>query len=274
MFKWLARLIGGRAEASLDTKAFTREVARRFRDTAPHSEVTVTGPLALEFRADAGSSKADLSALHAACLGNPPARDELIANFVATFAPNIVGSFGLLDPSLLRTVVRTEKAVEAFRRGLKIDPAARPLCGPLWMFAVIDRPHTIQTLSHEALEEMNLSLDEALEIGLRNSREWARTRLATLRLDPEAQIGFLIGEAYDSSLMAFPDLWGDLAVETEKLLVAAPGESAVLIDASGREFAEFAMAEAAVKAMDRVERPLCSAVFRWTPDGWRMVLAG
>jgi hypothetical protein len=211
-----------------------------------------------------------LESVYSYCLREPGACEARLAAHVAQMstALNVVAPIKRAD---LRAIVRTSAYVESAQRMYKGqgDPVAEPLVGDLWVLCAVDLPGAIQTLGPAQRSALNLSQDEALALCKQNIAA-ALPPLTPYRRDfPWAGVNVVTGDPYDSSWLIFPERWAALAESLQgDLLVAAPGVN-VLLYGSGKETGSAAaLAKAAAIVAARAQKPLSTAVFRWTPAGW------
>jgi uncharacterized protein YtpQ (UPF0354 family) len=86
---------------------------------------------------------------------------------------------------------------------------------------------------------------------------------------PWLGVDIVTGDAYDSSWLLFPERWTTIAEKLDgDLLVAAPGNNVVIYGSGRANDSVAALARAAAFVAERAQKPLSTAVFRWTPTGW------
>ena len=133
---------------------------------------------------------------------------------------------------------------------------------------VIDRPETVSILKPSDLTTLNLTADEAMARAKNNTKAELGGRLP--RPDPsDKSLSVLHGDSYQSSLLAFPEIWAPLAkAYGGRLIVAVPGTYAVMFVKADKEKSVAALSAVAAVAMNDEFRPLSNTVFRWTDKGW------
>jgi hypothetical protein len=254
-----------------DASAFTAYAAELVGKTLPGAKAKIIGSLTLSISDLPGgrSAQMNLESVYTYCLRVPDACEPRLAAHIA----QMLTAFSAIAPikrADLRAIVRTRAYVESAQRMYKGqgDPVAEPLVGDLWVLCAVDLPGAIQTLSPAELSALNLSQDEALALCKQNIVA-ALPPLAPYRRDfPWAGVNVVTGDPYDSSWLIFPERWAALAESLQgDLLVAAPGVNVLLYSGGGEIGSVAALAKAATIVAARAQKPLSTAVFRWTPTG-------
>jgi hypothetical protein len=255
-----------------DASAFTAYAAELVGRALPPAKAKIIGSLTLSISDLPGgrSAQMNLESIYSYCLRDPDACQARLAAHIAQIT-KALGDIAPVKREDLRAIVRTSAYVESAQRMYKGqgDPVAEPLVGDLWVLCAVDLPGAIQTLGPAQRSALNLSQDEALALCKQNIAA-ALPPLTPYRRDfPWAGVNVVTGDPYDSSWLIFPERWAALAESLQgDLLVAAPGVN-VLIYGSGRETGSAAvLAKAAAVVTARAQKPLSTAVFRWTPTGW------
>jgi hypothetical protein len=76
-------------------------------------------------------------------------------------------------------------------------------------------------------------------------------------------------DPYDSSWLIFPERWTAIAEKLQgDLLVAAPGVDTLVYGNGTADDSVAALGKAAAIVAAKTQKPLSTAVFRWTPTGW------
>ena len=169
-------------------------------------------------------------------------------------------------------MVRPAAFVEGMRRVAPpgAEPVAAPLAGGLWLIGAADMPTAVMMLNTTAISPLKLSAGQVLARGRRNLHAAAVKALAGLEDEARPDgVAAMMGDDYQASLLAFPELWAPLATKGEgDLYVAAPANDIVIFCKTKRRDAAKVMSKAAAVAAAQSERPLPLVVLRWTPDGW------
>ncbi|HLW93702.1 MAG TPA: hypothetical protein VKS78_20700 [Roseiarcus sp.] len=256
-----------------DATAFTTHTAELAPRALPAAKVEIKGPpltLMIDGLA-AGSIQMNLDSVYSYCRRAPDDCDERLAAQVAQAMALFNRMKTPLQQSDLRAIVRTTAYVEGAEELYKAqgDLVAEPLVGDLWILCVVDMPGAMQILAPGELPNLKLSAAEALTICKRNSAVTLRPLAPSRRDYPWAGVDLITGDPYDASWLIFPERWAAIAESMQgDLLVAAPGID-MLIYGSGREEGSVAaLAKAAAVVAAKAQKPLSTAVFRWTPTGW------
>jgi len=261
-----------RAAPPTDPSGFTAFVAQSFRQARPADRVRIAGELALDIQAPAGEFTTDLHTVYGGCGRFPEHCDDIVAMFVNKISAVHVDAPVAPKASQLRVVVRPEAYVDEMRRNAPpgAEPVAAPLAGGLWMIGAADMPTAIVMLNTAGLGSLKLSQAEILERGRRNMRADMIKALQGLE-PPIAEHGVvaMIGDDYESSLLAFPDLWAALAAKAGgDLYVAAPAREIVIVCRADHRQALSALKQAAAAAAVQSAKPLPLVVLRSTQKGW------
>jgi hypothetical protein len=133
---------------------------------------------------------------------------------------------------------------------------------------VIDRPETVSVLKPSDLATLSLTADAAMARAKQNTKAELHGRLP--RPDPsDESLSVLHGDSYESSLLAFPEIWAPLAkAYGGQLIVAVPGTYTVMFVKADKEKSVAALSAVAAAAMHDEFRPLSNTVFRWSDKGW------
>lgn len=249
---------------------FTSYVAGRMRVLAPDLPVKITGRLALE----AGDSDAHdlyLDRLFDVCGRNPEDAVELVDRFVQGMAAEIRAPQNAATRDVLRVIVRPQSYLKMELDSLagRAAPVAAPLVGDLWLLGACDLPTTIRMLVSSDLTQLGISQAEALAIGKQNLLSTMQKILAEGAKARQPGVSLLTGDPYESSLLAFPELWAPIArAGIGDLLVAVPASDVVLFSDSGAPNPVAGMGDLVQEVMAHDERPLVPTIFRWSTGGW------
>jgi hypothetical protein len=271
----MSTIHGARAdEVPLDVYGFSRYVGAAFQRALPGSTVTVDGPLNLKIVVQKDGKDdphaASLVALHKLCMREAEHCDMFVRQHVTDITSYYAHRDDQLDAKTLRIAVRPSGYVAQARKlwGEKALPA-RPLAGELWIVGVADLPTAIRMLKPDDLQTLSIDADQALAKAKDNTRLELKKSIADLRRagTTDHVIG-LTGDSYMSSLLAFDDLWADVAKSMDGHLVAmAPGPDVLLVSRDDPDSLA-AMKNAAQDVLSKSLHPLSAAVFRWSDKGW------
>lgn len=269
----MAGMVASRAHAApppTDPAGFTAFVAQKFHAARPTDEIKVTGDLQLAIKAPAGEFTTDLHTVWSTCGQMPDRCDEIVTEHIANLSAFHGAPSSPLRTAQLRVVVREAAYVEGMRRVAPpgAEPVAAPLAGGLWLIGAADKPTTVQMLNTASLSPLKLSIAQALAWGRRNMHAMAVKALAGLDETPPDGIAVMMGDDYQSSLLAFPELWAPIAAKGGELYVSAPSVDMVMFCRTNRRDTVKIMLKAAAASAAGAERPLPLVVLRWTPDGW------
>ena len=211
--------------------------------------------------------------LYSYCTRNPATCEEHIVVHAEQIAASHKDEAAPREAADLRIVVRQKIYVDQIAASLagRGKPVAEALAGDLWLLAVFDRPTTVSFLKPNDLETLHLSAEAALARAKENTKAVIRSRIPQ---DPSraGEISVIGGDAYQASLLAFPDLWAPLAKANDnRLIVAVPGSDVMLFtredkDESRRGFGKDSRSNDGGRI-----GPFSPTVFRWTDKGWIVV---
>ncbi|HLW93703.1 MAG TPA: hypothetical protein VKS78_20705 [Roseiarcus sp.] len=255
-----------------DVDFFTAHAAALFARAMPEAKIEIKGPLALSIGMPGrGPTSASLDNVYSFCLRRPEACEESLVRHVVSMAASFEAP-AAVERSQLRAIVRQAALVEladksyARRGGATVS---EKLIGDLWVMCAQDLPGAVGVLNANDLAKLKLSREEALTACKENVAASLPPLKPFKRDYPSPGVNLLTGDPYEASLLIFPERWTEIAESLDgDLLVAAPANNA-LIYASGRDKDAVAtLAKAAEFVAERAQKPLSTAVFRWTPTGW------
>jgi len=256
-----------------DANAFTAHMAKLLGQAMPKAKIEITGSLTLSVASFPGAppTTATLDSVYSFCLRNPADCQKELALTIQRAAAILEQPVATLARANLRAIVRPAAYVQAYDKlyGRQGGPVAERLIGDLWTLCALDMPKAMEILSASQLLALKMSREEALAACKQNI-EAALPPLAPRKRDyPSPGVNMIAGDPYASSWLIFPERWTGIAESVDgDLLVAAPANDA-LIYANGRDNdAVAALAEAAAFVAARAQKPLSTAVLRWTPTGW------
>jgi len=270
----LATVLGNAqaAEVPMDISGFTKYVSLSFAGALPGRSVTVTGPLAISIDgAGLPGRQEDLHNIYGFCLRNAEQCDQAVASHVTQMTQSFAAADMPADRSSLRALVRTSAYVEAARRVLagKGEPIAAPLVGDLWVICGLDLPTAIKVLRPADLAELGLSRDQALTACRENVAAALRPLDSVLQNIGTNGVGTILGDPYESSRLLQPESWAPVAARAGgTLIVSVPANDAVLYAYADDKAIIESMQTLGRLVAAKANRPLSSAVFRWTPAGW------
>lgn len=254
-----------------DPDVFTAYVADHIRRIEPGIPVTVTGTLSLDVGNSGAVHSLYLQRVFDVCQRNPDAA----ATFVDTFIQQMAAVASNPEPQVtrdtLRVIIRPEIYLKSELDTLagRATPVAAPLPGDLWLLGASDLPTAIKILDSRDLTRLGMSDSEALAIGKLNLRSGLKQSLEQARAARVPGVNLVTGDPYESSLLAFPDLWAPLAkASLGDLLVAVPAADVVLFSDTDKPDAIPELRDAVQTVMSRADRPLAATIFRWSAAGW------
>lgn len=257
-----------------DPDAFTAYVADHIRRIEPGIPVTVTGTLSLDVGNSGAVHSLYLQRLFDVCQRNPDAA----ATFVDTFIQQMAAIARTPEPKVtrdtLRVIIRPEIYLKSEFDTLagRATPVGAPLPGGLWLLGASDLPTAIKMLDSRDLARLGVSDREALAIGEQNLRSGLKQSLEQARTARVPGVNLVTGDPYESSLLAFRDLWTPLAkASLGDLLVAVPAADVVLFSDTDKPDAIPELRDAVRTVMSRADRPLVATIFRWSAAGWVVV---
>ena len=260
----------------LDEPGFTKALAKAFRAALPGYKVAVHGPLALTVRAPDGTShQAGLGTVYDFCRRNPENCEAAVESHVAQMSDTFARKEAQPDRQLLRAAIRPANYVDAIRKVYagKEEPPVAPFMGDLWIVCVFDMPEAISVLKPGDLAKLGLSREAALALATKNDAALFAPVEQAGQPMPDAPVGLVATNAYESSRLLLPEGWAALAARNGgQLLVAAPGTDVMIYADARRPNALKIMREQVALVAARATRPLSPTIFRWTPAGW--IVAG
>ena len=263
---------GGEGRYLSDERTFTAYIAQLVTRAMPAGKVTVKEPLTLTIDGQAsGLVQINLDSLYSYCRRAPEDCDRQAETYVGRASDLFHRMAKPLERSDLRAIVRDNAYVEGFRKlyNGQGEPVAEGLVGDLWVLCVVDMPGSMQILSSAQLPELKLSSNEALALCKKNSAATLPSLAPAKRDYPWAGVNIVTGDPYDAGWLIFPERWTGIAESLQgDLLVAAPGVDILLYASGAAPDSVAALGRAAALVAAKAQKPLSTAVFRWTPTGW------
>jgi hypothetical protein len=251
-------------------------MADQFKAALPEGQVTVKSPLTIGVRARATSDEfqVNLDRMWGFCVRNSMQCAQATAVFVNGTAETLKQMPVTIDASMIRVAIRPATYIEGVRKQFKGDPKDEPIgapvAGDLWWILVADAPRTARILKVGDLNELKITMEQAIEIGRRNTASSLRPLDIVTRDLPANGIGTIEGSYYESSRLALHDDWAAVASRMSgPLIVAVPGPGLLFYADGGRPHALDALSTLASAAAAKQERPLSATVFKWTREGWQ-----
>jgi hypothetical protein len=257
-------------QVPLDEAGFTAFVAKVFQKKHSDASVTVTGPLRLNIKAANENWASYLFTLYSYCTRNPATCEEHIVIHAEQIAASHKDEAAPREAIDLRIVVRQKIYVDQIAASLagRGKPVAEPIVGDLWLLAVFDRPTTVSFLKPKDLETLHLTAEAALARAKENTKAIIGSRIPQ-DSSSSGEISIMGGDAYQASLLAFPELWAPLAKANDnRLIVAVPGSDVMLFTREDKGESIEALAKVSEATMEGEFRPFSATVFRWTDKGW------
>lgn len=240
------------ASAVLSPEAFTEEFRAALAAALPDATITVEEPLHLAIKpAQDEMARAFLNNAYDEYSGNPGAKADVIARYVASFAETTKGS-GPLNPQQIVPVIKDRAWSKEMQRSAKASGVARPveqvieeLNEDLVIVYAEDTPQNIRYFPPADLQEAGVQKDKLRALAISNLRR--------LVPSPEAVNGPLIsmmtGGDYIPSLLLFDELWSadKLNVQGE-IVIAIPTRDVLLFTGSNNKEGVKKLREVARKA--------------------------
>ena len=265
-FAAVRSLFGGRAaEPVMDPAAFTEDVARRVRASAPQLDVKVVGELELAINmTEEGGNRAFLNNAYQMYQGESARnRSDLVDRFVRSFVEAAAGLERSRDAII--PIVKDRSWLEEIRQSMLQmhgkegqDKVYEDLNDDLVVVYAIDTPSNIAYLNPDELERLDVSREDLRALAVRN----LRGLLPGIEVHRGDLVNMITADGnYEASLLLFADLWerergklrGDpvAAVPARDLLLFADSANADAV-AQLRQLASKMRAEATYALTDRL----------------------
>lgn len=253
-----------------DEKTFTAYIAQLMTRALPTAKTQIKGPLTLVLEGlPNGGIQMNLDSLYSYCRRAPDDCDPQTQAYIARAATSFRKMMTPLQAGDLRAVIRDNAYIKNTEKLYDDKLIAEPLIGDLWTLCVVDMPGAMRILSVSQLPELKLSASEALALCKKNAAATLPPLEPAKRDYPWAGVNIVTGDPYDAGWMIFPDRWTGIAESLQgDLLVAAPGVDILLYASGAAPDSVAALGKAAAIVAAKAQKPLSTAVFRWTPTGW------
>jgi uncharacterized protein YtpQ (UPF0354 family) len=259
----LRSLFGGSAaEPLMNSEAFTGEVARRVRATAPQLDVQIVGELELAINmTEDGGNRAFLNNAFQMYRGESARnRNDLIDRFVRSFAEAAAGLERSRDAII--PIVKDRGWLEEIRQSMRQmhgaegqDKVHEDLNDELVVVYAIDTPSNIAYLNPEELERLNVTREDLRALAVRN----LRGLLPGIEVHRGDLVNMITADGnYEASLLLFADLWERERAELRGEPVAAVPARDLLL------FADSANADAIAQLKQLASKMRAEATYALT----------
>jgi len=262
-----------RAAPPTDAAGFTEYIVAKLMAAMPGARFTIREPLVIVvYHADGGAATTSPDRVWRYCAVNSEAAcEQAIGYWISAIKVSPLAN-RKSDRSMIRAVVRTAAVLAGYEVTLRRPIVMAPLAGDLRIACVIDKPTSLSYLGEPDLQELGLSHDEAIALGIRNVAADLKPLRDVMMGDPDDPWGHSDGDDYESGrILLHEDLaelsqaWGD------RLIIAVPGTHTVLYADGRRPDALAKMRDAVKEQMTHSERAISSTLLLWTKTGWEVI---
>ena len=220
-------------EVPSDQAGFRQRVQELFQKHLPEFIFELREPLILTGAGPNGETTGDISLerIYGYCAANPHLAESAVAHFVNAAMEVINPAPITLRPDMIRLVVRREAYVKDAIANMGPGPRAaffQPIAADLVLVPVIDLPNSLRYLGDKDLMELNMTDEQAFEVGRKNFKKGSKPLSKVARVPPKRGLGY-IQEEYAPSRLAFHDEWASLAKKLKgKLVVMVPASDLLM----------------------------------------------
>jgi uncharacterized protein YtpQ (UPF0354 family) len=224
----------------MDADAFTLHYTAAVSATLPDADITTEGPLRLTVRSAAGPElQVFLDNPYADYCRDPDDLEGIVEDHIYSIRETIdryLAERGVVDMELVLPLIRTRNWLDNYNSRLTEAGASpgshnfhRDFAGDFVIVYAVDRPTTIQYLTHFALEKRDLSPDALHERAVENlARRLPNFRIQTFVGGNVAMLE--AGKEFESSLLLLDGIWSHEALQFGgDVVVAAPARSILLV---------------------------------------------
>ena len=254
---------------------FTQVSAERIARELPDYKIVPTAILKLEGRNASGATTGQISLerMFTFCAKTPAKCDAAMDDFAKQTADAVRERNVQIYPPMMRLALRPVPYVERMRAQMGASPVpvyTRAVVPGLVLVPVADLGRSVRFVGERDLTRLGLTQTQLFALAEHNLRA-AQKPLGEVAGDADP-VGRITGDEYASSRIAFLDDWRELAARLHgHLLVMVPRPDLVLYtDGSVPGHAE-ALRDQGKDLVIKADRPLSSALLRWTPAGWEEV---
>ena len=260
-----------------DEASFTKQVLDRLSREVPELRIEIASPLTLRINQADGANilQANLDRIFAFCAKTAEQCDAAISQYVTGVSGVVKDRIRPIEASMIRLNVRPRKALDSAQQQLPPDAphlVLRPFVGELALTAVLDLPTAMRMLTNEDAKKLGISEDQVIEIGTNNLRASLKPLSAYPLPTADKSFRYVSDSPYESSrLILHPD-WAPVAKALGgSLLVAVPSSDLIVYGRGDSQLAVDALRTLVRDAVRKTDRPLSTALFRWTESGWEEV---
>jgi hypothetical protein len=259
------------ADVPLDATGFTEYLAGQVRKEAADVAVTIKGPLTL----GVGGLQANLDRIYDFCRRESQGCPHEVANYVSAVVQVYKDQNAPPSRDAVRVVLRTEQYLQQVRGPAGPEAPAvqpRPFAEGLVVLTALDSPRTIRLLNITDNKTLGLTAEDVYQLGLTNVRAGLKPLMDVAKAAKHAEIGQLVGDAYEPSRLVLHDDWTPLAAaQGGKLIVVAPATDAVFYVGEDTPVAIDALRTVARNVFSRAPNRLSETLLRWSTAGWEVV---
>lgn len=226
-----------------------------------------------------GESKVTISLdnIKLSCASGKEVCDAAVAQLAKTFAAAVAAEKGgsdAIDKAGIRLTIKDDSWLAAATKRLDDLPAekrqkvalvTRRLAGPLSIVYVADLPTGLLLLRQSDLASLHLTADELDALARKN----LLAAHPAIKMDSIGNGMWTNGgeDAYDSAMIAFPELWAPLAKTIgSPLWVTVPSRDRVF--AANGKTAAARLATVTKMAFEKEDHPVSDVVLEWSPKGF------
>lgn len=207
------------------------------------------------------------------CRASPQECSQFVATWLNTATGSIQDQMRAPDPDAIRVMVGPR---EMFEREAGPRPAGTPqilvrkCAGDLISVLYADRPGSPRYLDGRHLAQLHMTEDQVFALGDTHVRVALRPVSALVVPTHDHPIQFIDNSPFESSRILWTAEWAPLAQRLGGELIAAIPAANLFVYARGGSTETInALRQFAAAAYPSADRPLSTAVFRWTPRGWQ-----
>lgn len=263
--------------ARADEALFTKQIADRLSRELPDQRVEIASPLTLKINQADGTHilQANLDRIFAFCTKTAEQCEAATSQYIAGVSSVVKDRVRPIESSMIRLNVRPRKGLESAQQQLPPDApriVLRPFAGDLALTAVLDFPTSMRMFTNEDAKKLGISEDQVIEIGRKNLRASLKPLSDFPPPTAEQSFRYLGDSPYESSRMILHSDWAPVAKALGgSLIVGVPSSNLLVYGRGDSELALDALRAFIRDTVRKTDRPLSTALFRWTENGWEEV---
>jgi len=251
-------------------EAYTASALRLLGCALPGAKMSIVEPLMVRVSKAGQDRDVSVERPWSSCRSSRRGCDDALREYVGSVV-EAVNHPPEVSPETLRAVIRNRAELEAAcAYAPDVEIVSEPLAADLVVILAFDSPRALGYVTEAHLSTLGMTRAAAAARARANLRdELGPLEAAVSELPPDGVSLIYTQSAYEPSRLLQHEEWGAVARHLGGgLLVCVPAGDLILFADDRVPGARQRLASAAREIVARAERPVSSAILRWTETGW------